>query len=125
MTGSPLISEVSGSSTVVEVVEVVEVDVVELVEVVGSDVVEESAASLGLHAATNRARATSLATVVRIVAIVRSSAQLHGIVAEGTAEDVEVGERGDRLIDRDGQLDPVGVRPQHVQGVDVDACICK
>jgi hypothetical protein len=82
--------EVSGSPSVVDVVDVDEVDVVELVDVVGSDVVVESAVSLGLHAATSRARATSLATVVRIGTILRERRRLHGIVREGASEHVEM-----------------------------------
>jgi hypothetical protein len=62
-TGSPLINEVSGAGSVVDVVEV---DVVEEVDVVDVDVVVESTDSLGLQAASNRASVTSLATVVRI-----------------------------------------------------------
>lgn len=64
-------SDVSGSPTVVDVVEVDEVDVVDEVEVVGADVVVGSPPP-PLQAARSKASVTNLATVVRITEILRS-----------------------------------------------------
>jgi len=76
--------EVSATSGVVVVDEVddVEVDDVEVVE----DVLVDSAASLGLQAASSRASVTSLATVVRIGASLRSGRFLSGINPEALCE---------------------------------------
>lgn len=93
--------EVSGSSRVVVVDDVdVEVDDVEVVE----DVLVDSAASLGLQAASSRASVTSLATVVRIGASLRSGRFLSGIVrlgllAENSADHVQMGQCRPGLID--------------------------
>lgn len=74
-------SEVVPLSTVVEVVEV---EVVEVDDVVGTmDVlVVDCSAAAALHALTSTARATSLATMVRIGAMLRTARRLYGINPE-------------------------------------------